>query len=106
MKKLDLYSSNPKQIIHLKNLTQFVDLFAFYLKTGASNEYYMENRNDFQFLVEQATKIAEQIDFGGNAAVIGLRAHIEGCKVLLGTAINQKFFKESFNEEVIFFKCF
>lgn len=95
-------NSPPNPISHqsLVNMSHFLESFAHFFKEGSAVEYFLENEQDFKYLVEKSLLHAKIMDLGGNGAIMALRAFQEGVEVLLGCSLDEKSFKDLFGSKV------
>lgn len=90
----------PKYNKDLRNLNDFFETFAFFFEEGSGVEYYIENKSDFDKIVNKSLEIAKLKEMGGNGNVMALRAHQENCEVLLGCDLDRESYENLFDKKV------
>lgn len=84
----------------LVNKQEFIQTLAHFFQEGAGVEYFIENEEDFQYLVNKSISLAKIKDLGGNAAVMALRGFQENIDILLGCSLDKYFYEELFGGKV------
>lgn len=56
----------------------------------------MANKELFDLIKKVAEKYAKDIDLGGNASTMALRAYLEGCRIKAGFPLNEEYFLKYF----------
>lgn len=92
----------PKPQLHrsLAKTQDFIQTFAHFFQEGAGVEYFIENEEDFQYLVNTSISLAKIKDLGGNAAVMALRGFQENIDILLGCSLDKYFYEKLFGSKV------
>ncbi|KAL4494069.1 hypothetical protein ABPG72_016025 [Tetrahymena utriculariae] len=91
----------PKFHDSLLNKQEVGETFSYYFEKGAGSELFVQNKELFKEIVDISKRILKKDGLGGNASTMAARAFKEGTKVILGHAMNKKFYKEIFQEKAI-----
>jgi ADP-specific Phosphofructokinase/Glucokinase conserved region len=68
----------------------------YYISRGVGDEKRVENKKLFELIKTVATKHARELDLGGNASTMALRAFLEGCRMSIGFPLNTEYFEKYF----------
>lgn len=70
--------------------------FKYYISRGLGDERFVNSQPLFNQLRQAAEKVAKEIDLGGNASTMALRAFLEGCKIKVGFPLNREYYSKYF----------
>lgn len=59
----------------------------------------MADKHLFELIKKVAEKYARDVDLGGNASMMALRAYLEGCNIKIGFPLSQEYFTKYFKDE-------
>ncbi|KAF6211865.1 hypothetical protein GE061_012381 [Apolygus lucorum] len=81
----------PKHHDFINEFYELQESYAYYFKHGAAAERFTANSSLFDELVASAERApGSRYVIGGNAAVMAMRMHLEGCSVLLGATLTDR----------------
>lgn len=85
-----------RTIDDLEVLVVFFHQLKYYVAKGIGDERYVADQELFELIKNVAKKYAKDVDLGGNASTMAVRAFLEGCKIKLGFPLNEEYFLKYF----------
>lgn len=68
----------------------------YYLARGIGDERYVADKQLFELIKKVAEKYARDVDLGGNASTMALRAYLEDCHIKIGFPLSREYFAKYF----------